>query len=437
MKTLKLILSPVALGLTLIIALTATVSSHAQTQAPGEITKETFCSEYIAAKTGAYNGVTGASYKIGHILTIIYAPRYIVKVKQLESALPNATTAESLGEKVIFLMLPHPSISEEDTAKVKEFIALSKKFSRLKSVIALRTVRKLDQEKCVGILNTFDSEFPQIQTTLKFHMENAPLLEKKKDANAYEQFPAYLKKFTKNGWSVARADNYAEMYATLQSNPKISEIMLVLHEGSQYDAEKKTMVSTQMMFDGAMNQLPKKAFFALPSNIQKVILMSCQAEDVIPWYEIDKAAANFDFYYAVPRKLFQSQLIGRFPVIARNAFLPAAKAESTVRTKTARSCSIEIESQVEKTVANIRLNGEFIGALAPGKTTIAVDCAKILPEKNKVIASYLGNVSVPKTSLRISSMRIVLADGKTIPLEVKETFKVSNPDEHYETVGKK
>lgn len=404
-----------------------------------DYTPETFCKEFVNRDGSGKRPTFKESLNLFRNLFIqTYRPSKMVEVLQLNPS--QAGTSSSRGEKVIFILLPNPTLSDEENNRIRETLDLWKEVKKLELVKKMQHQFKLEQELCISMTKEYPVDFKFIQKFHDVEAKNNSILLKKLDANSYAAIDESLKKYTKDGWEIVKTDNYTEIFSTLQNNKKISEIMFLLH--SITDASTVKQKNTGLLYDASANILPPDFFFALPNSIQKVLILTCHSKEVIQFYRIEEAGKNFDFYYATPSKNFENLLQGSFPQSARYAFRKASQSETSIRPKMDKSCQLVIDSNKERHAAYIELlsgnplKNRFVGVLNGKKSVIPLNCASLPNQNLKVTASYIGTPGMKKSSLEITAMKLISSSGKETPLKLTEQFKVMYPDEHYETVGR-
>jgi hypothetical protein len=408
---------------------------------------ENFCKDFVNFDGSGKRPTIRDSMKLFRTLFIqVYRPHKMVDVHLLNQFPGDKQKSE--GEKAIFVLLPNPVLTAEEEAKIRETIDLWKQVKKLDLVRKMQLKSNLDQATCVQMTNERPDDFKIIQAFHASESANSKLISRKMDATAYAGVDESLKKYTKDGWKIIKTGHYAEVYRILQSRPAITEIMFILH--SITDGSKGVQENTGMLYDSNLNVLPRDFFISMPSNIRKILLMSCHSNEIIQHYRIAEASDHYDFYYSVPTPRFEASLKGSFPQNARYAFKKASRSATTVRPIALRNCRLEIESLHSDAAAFVELfainqsnsadqpavRKKFVGVLSDKTTSIPLNCSDIPSTNVKVVVSYLGSPGTQKTSLQIQSMRLISASGTSTPLNVSESFKISNPNEHYETVGR-
>jgi hypothetical protein len=404
-----------------------------------EYTQEQFCIDTVKAKNEENKrGIYVESFrKMGLMFTMFYNPKGMVEVEKLATNENNlksrADTVQSVGEKIIFAFVAKPELTDEELAKITEISDLWKRFKKLKLYRKVNLKFKLDQESCMALVDSHHDDFIVLQNLDRQVKENYGILNKKKELNAYNGLEDLFEKYTKSGWKIVKTINHTEMFQMLQTNKNISEVLFFLHSLTEQAGDNK-QVNTGLLTDASSNLFPYDTFFAFPNNINKVMVMTCHSNEVIDFYKI-KQAAHYDFYYAVNSKTFEPIYHGSFPPLARNAFLKPARAETEVRVKPEQKCSVKIDSEKQNHAVTVLLNGRFVGVLTGKSTSIDFDCNRLTTTKNSIKLQYIGNPGMPKSSLEVSSIKIHSASGAVTSLKVTESFKLLQPDEHYETVG--
>jgi hypothetical protein len=428
----------------LLTTLMCATSANAQ---QSNYTAENFCKDFVNVDGSGKRSSFRDSLKLLRNLFIqVYRPDQMVDVHLLNPS--PGTKQKSDGEKMIFVLLPNPDLSQDDELKIQETIALWKQVKKLDLVRKMQLKINLDQSTCVQMTNEKPDDFKIIQAFHASEFANNHLIAKKMDAAAYAGVDESLKKYSKDGWKIVKTNHYANVYQALQTQSKITEIMFILH--SITDGSKGVQENTGLLYDASLNVLPKDFFLAMPSTIRKVLLMSCHSNEIIRHYGITDSSVHYDFYYSVPTPRFEASLKGSFPQNARYAFKKASRSATTVRVVHAKDCRLEIESLRSDAAAFIELfalqasgssnssslRKKFVGVISGKNTSIPLDCSDLPSTNLKVSVSYLGSPGMPKTSLQIQSMKIFSAEGRSTSLNVSESFKISNPNEHYETVGR-
>jgi hypothetical protein len=429
MKFLKLITS-----LQLLLIVVTTNSGFAQSN-DLSLSEEQFCQMFLNPDGSGKRPTFKETMTLFRNLSIqAFNPEKMVEVQKIETT--SSGKISSGGEKVIFTLLPNPTLTEEEEARAAETLQLWQQVKKLKLVRKMQLKLKLDLNACIEYTKSRPEDFALVQKFHESEKNNAPILSKKMDARTYSDIDHLFKKYTRDGWTIVKSTNYAEILKSLYNNRNITEVMFYLHSITDGTATSEAKRNTGLLYDASSNIIPAGFFSALPNSLQKVILMTCHAPEVIEHYKIKSSSQNYDLYFAVPAKRFAEQLHGSLPNIARYAFLDAARADVSIHTKSRKDCRLEINSSKKVHVESILFSRNFIGVMNGEKTSISFDCSLIHLNSIRISISYLGSPGVPRSSLQISSAKIILADGIVIPLNVKETFDSLSTDDLYEAVAK-
>lgn len=366
---------------------------------------------------------------LGSIYLQVFAPKKMVQVQKL-GELPNQQIP-SIGEKVIFTLLPRGDLNENELKILDQRTALQKEFkdTGILRRLAISQARKnLNLESCMTMVKENPDVYAKTKAYLDFSIDPTTdqVVKKTKNHGIDLQLDGFFKKFIRQGWRLHRVSNYTEVLNTLTSNPKITEIALVLHTRQSTDAE---------ILNANESHIDNRFFQAFPNQIRKVILLTCHSKAIIESYHLNQNDLNFDLYYATPSARFEEQLKDTTPINSRNAFLKAASHTVSNHAKPKRDCILEIESNRSHHAATVDMGIHLLGALNGKHTELAFDCAWA-DTKQVVTANYILNPDIPKTSLEITSMKIRKPDGTTVSLTVTEKFKGGNSDQHLITIGR-
>lgn len=382
------------------------------------VSGEEFCQSYLelSQKSAA---------KVNHkaLLTVMFNPKKIIRATTIQSldegALKVVSTSEdkSPGEKIIFIHMPQPRLTTDDT--IDELRSLQKEITKSSLMKRIKKARTLDS--CMEEIKKDESGFLKLSHYLEVYESKKDLIEEEKQIAMNLQIDKKLKIYQKQGWKVVYTKNLFDFYNKIQNGTRISEIMMISHSdelGRLYDAEK--------------NIFPKKAFGNLPKTITKIIMFSCHSRKVVDYYSIAEASQYFDYYFPEIREDFQQIFQDRIPVLAIKGLLKSAKAKSRKELSESQ-CSLDLNLEESRSKVILTLNNEFIGTLnEQAEIHLNIDCSRISSASNQVRAFYLGQKM--KTPLGVTNILIRNQKKQETSLEIKE-YLSSNGHSHILTIG--
>ena len=365
------------------------------------ISGQEFCESYASLNAPK----TLKKHPFKDTLTVLYAPRKIIQVEELESDqlrdsdIVEATSSSS--KKVIFIHLPNPTADKIALKKLKK---LQKQISKLRLFKLLKKNQDINQ--CLTFINTYPDDYKSIENYLLAFDAQKNLLESARNQKMIGQVKSMLKPLQRNGWRIVFADSLHSMYHYLAKQSNVEQMMMINHSdelGRLYDAKK--------------NIFPKGAFDNLAASVKKLMIFSCHPKTVIDFYRLQRASASFDYYYPTVTENFIDIFEDRIPVIALNGFKPAAKAKIK-NYKNDRDCRVDIQTESSLSNLVISLNDHFLGVLEPvSENQITFNCSLLSKKKNVIKLFYLG--APERVPFILNQILFTNEFGETEALELK------------------
>lgn len=388
-------------------------------------TDQEFCESYVSL-TAEVTAVEPVS--IGAMLKLMILPRQAIKSQKIESSrkkegVIDAGSIEQKTKMILVNLKNEPQDLAQLKVKFKQLSSMKKKVNQLDLIRELRSVETV--EACLGLLEKHPSDYASIKEYLEFHQSVSPALEKQKETQAVESLHRKLKAFKKQGWKIVHPKDLFEMIRIIETTPSLGEVMVISHSdqtGNLYDAER--------------NILPAGMFSNLPSTVRKLMVFSCNAENVIKRYQFDLEAAKgrYDYFYPEVSESLKNIFDQKTPLVAVRGMLPAAREKSESVAPVSRKCIIEISHHINNGYLLVTLNDRLLGSLSSSSDTRhEFFCDLMDPKKNLVKVFYLG--SSERSPIGVSSIELSDELGKKHRLDVKEFLSV-NSERHILTIGK-
>jgi hypothetical protein len=380
-----------------------------------DIPKEVFCQSLT---TVISNQTNVKKISVLQAFQILYLTRTLITPKELpQDDVVYENHFEDEGEKLVFVNLPSTQFDQQEIDRFKK---LKKEITHLRLFKKLK--KNQEEQQCLKNIEQHPEDYKKFVKFINESNSKKELQENYKNSRLMSLALHQLKSFKRKGWKIKVTKNLFEFYEQIESNTKISQIILVNHSdelGRLYDAEKTIF--------------PKGSFSNLPPNIKRLIIFSCHPLEVIKHYQISSITKKLSYYYPEVNENFKDFFGENIPVLAIRSLMKLNRKALPDNFNTNYNCSFEIKGtkDLKNIVFSVNDNVISAGEIQENQIT-KFDCNLLLTSKNIIKIYYLN--SLEKNPIGILALYLHTPEQSKQEIPLTE-YLSADKTRHLVTIG--